>query len=67
MIDIYSRMIIGVHVHHSESDVLAVDLMRQIFKIHGNPAVMHADRGTSMTSKLVSNPAFGSEDHPILS
>ena len=53
MIDIYSRMIIGVHVHHSESAVLAVDLMKQIFTIHGNPQVVHADRGTSMTSKLV--------------
>jgi putative transposase len=54
MIDIYSRMIVGVHVHHSESAVLAVDMMKQIFKIHGNPQVVHADRGTSMTSKLVS-------------
>ena len=53
MIDIYSRMIVGVHVHHNESAQLATDMMKQIFNIHGNPTVVHADRGTSMTSKLV--------------
>lgn len=53
MIDIYSRYIVGVHVHAHESGVLAKELMEQIFKVHGVPHVVHADRGTSMTSKTV--------------
>lgn len=53
MIDIYSRFIVGVHVHAHESGVLAKELMEQIFAIHGIPQVVHADRGTSMTSKTV--------------
>ena len=32
---------------------LAEEMMRQIFTIHGVPTVVHADRGTSMTSKTV--------------
>ena len=53
MIDIYSRYIVGAHVHTHESGVLAKELMEQIFKVHGVPQVVHADRGTSMTSKTV--------------
>jgi putative transposase len=53
MIDIYSRFIVGVHVHAHESGVLAKELMEQIFAVHGVPQVVHADRGTSMTSKTV--------------
>ena len=53
MIDIYSRYIVGVHVHTHESGVLARELMEQIFAVHGIPNVVHADRGTSMTSKTV--------------
>ena len=53
MIDIYSRYIVGAHVHAHESGVLAKELMEQIFTVHGVPRVVHADRGTSMTSKTV--------------
>jgi putative transposase len=53
MIDIYSRYIVGVHVHAHESGVLARELMERIFSVHGVPQVVHADRGTSMTSKTV--------------
>ncbi|WP_434784354.1 DDE-type integrase/transposase/recombinase [Nocardia seriolae] len=53
MIDIYSRYIVGCHVHHRESEVLATELMEQIFGTHGIPHVVHADRGTAMTSKSV--------------
>jgi len=53
MIDIYSRYIVGAHVHASESGELAVQMMKEIFGIHGTPHVVHADRGTSMTSKTV--------------
>ena len=53
MMDIYSRYIVGVHVHAHESGVLAREMMEQIFAVHGVPHVVHADRGTSMTSKTV--------------
>lgn len=53
MVDIHSRFIVGAHVHASESAVLAVEMMKEIFGIHGIPQVVHADRGTSMTSKTV--------------
>jgi len=53
MIDIYSRYIVGVRVHPHESGQLAEQMMRQIFDLHGVPQVVHADRGTSMTSKTV--------------
>jgi putative transposase len=53
MVDIHSRFIVGAHVHASESAVLAVEMMKEIFGIHGIPNVVHADRGTSMTSKTV--------------
>ena len=53
MIDIYSRYIVGVAVHAHESGVLAKELMEQVFDVHGVPQVVHADRGTSMTSKTV--------------
>ncbi len=53
MIDIYSRYIVGAHVHAHEAGVLAEEMMKEIFGIHGIPSVVHADRGTSMTSKSV--------------
>lgn len=53
MIDIYSRFIVGVHVHAHESAPLAAQMMREVFGVHGIPQVVHADRGTSMTSKTV--------------
>ncbi|GAC1477036.1 MAG: hypothetical protein NVS2B15_24060 [Pseudarthrobacter sp.] len=53
MIDIHSRFIVGAHVHATESGALAVEMMKGIFGIHGIPQVVHADRGTSMTSKTV--------------
>ena len=53
MIDIYSRYIVGAHVHAHESGVLAKELIEQIFTVHRVPQVVHADRGTSMTRKTV--------------
>ncbi|MEP6648624.1 MAG: hypothetical protein ABJA74_01735 [Lapillicoccus sp.] len=35
--------------------MLAEELMKQIFGVHGVPAVVHADRGTSMTSNTVAS------------
>jgi len=53
MIDIYSRYIVGAYVHAHESGELAVEMMKEIFGVHGTPQIVHADRGTSMTSKTV--------------
>ncbi|MBB3099923.1 hypothetical protein FHR83_007639 [Actinoplanes campanulatus] len=55
MIDIYSRYIVGVRVHARESGPLAESMMREVFDAHGVPHVVHADRGTSMTSKSVAD------------
>ena len=55
MIDIYSRYIVGARVHARESGPLAENMMREIFDVHGVPHVVHADRGTSMTSKSVAD------------
>ena len=55
MIDIYSRYIVGVRVHTREDGVLAKDMMREVFGVHGIPHVVHADRGTAMTSKTVAD------------
>jgi hypothetical protein len=60
MIDIYSRYVVGAHVHVTETAVLAEEMMREVFTIHGIPQVVHADRGTSMTSKVAG--VFGSSD-----
>jgi len=46
MIDIYSRYIVGAYVHAHETGQLAEEMMRQIFNIHGVPAVVHADSKT---------------------
>lgn len=35
MVDIHSRFIVGAHVHASESAVLAVEMMKEIFGIRG--------------------------------
>lgn len=40
-------------VHPHESGILAEQMMRQIFDLHGIAQVVHADRATSMTSKTV--------------
>jgi transposase InsO family protein len=53
MIDIYSRYIVGACVHTTETAILAEEMMRTVFTTHGTPQVVHADRGTSMTSKSV--------------
>ncbi|WP_431710470.1 IS3 family transposase [Glutamicibacter uratoxydans] len=53
MIDIYSRYIVGAQVHARESGELAKAFMEQVFACDHVPKVVHADRGTSMTSKPV--------------
>jgi transposase InsO family protein len=55
MIDIYSRYIVGFRVHARESAPVAAEMMREVFGVHGISHVVHADRGTSMTSKTVAD------------
>lgn len=53
MLDIFSRFIVGCVVHAHESSALAEEFMKTVFGTYGIPNVVHADRGTSMTSKPV--------------
>lgn len=55
MIDIFSRYIVSWHVAGGESAQIAEDFITHIFGMHGIPATVHADRGTSMTSKKVAD------------
>ena len=43
MVDIHSCYIVGAHVHFTESGILAVEMMKEIFGIHNVPQVVHAD------------------------
>ncbi len=55
MIDIYSRYIVGWKVATTETADLAAGFIADVIAIHGVPRVVHADRGTSMTSKKVAD------------
>ena len=55
MIDIFSRYIVGWKVAATESAELAEGFITDVFAVHGVPRVVHADRGTSMTSKKVAD------------
>jgi putative transposase len=53
IIDIYSRYVVGWTVAAREDSLIAEELMKAAMRRHGRPEVIHADRGTSMTSKPV--------------
>lgn len=53
MVDIFSRYIVGAIVHSTEQGVLAAEMMRTAFHLHGTPEIVHSDGGPSMTSKTV--------------
>jgi putative transposase len=53
VLDIFSRYIVGWTVAAREDSQLAKELLEQAMGVHGVPEVVHADRGTSMTSKPV--------------
>jgi putative transposase len=53
MLDIFSRYVVGWTVQETETGELAVEFIDQVIATHGTPKVIHADRGTSMTSKSV--------------
>lgn len=55
IIDIYSRYVVGYTVELAESASRAEELIRETIERNGIvPETVHADRGTSMTSKKVS-------------
>ena len=53
ILDIYSRYVVGWTVAAREDSDLAKDVIEAAAKVHGAPGSLHADRGTSMTSKTV--------------
>lgn len=54
MLDIYSRYVVGWRIEHRESAELAADFIATaVARGGGRPRVVHADRGTSMTSNDV--------------
>ena len=53
VLDIFSRFVVAFTVAASEDSLLAKELLEQAMGVHGIPDVVHADRGTSMTSKPV--------------
>jgi len=72
MIDIYSRYIVGWKVAATESADLAAAFISEVITVHGAPQAVHADRGTSMTSKKVADlladlHVLRSHSHPHVS
>lgn len=53
ILDIYSRYVVGWTVAAREDAATAAELIDSAVRVHGAPASLHADRGTSMTSKPV--------------
>ena len=53
ILDIFSRYVVGWTVAAREDSIIATELMQSAMAVHGVPDVIHADRGTSMTSKPV--------------
>jgi putative transposase len=53
ILDIYSRYVVGWTVAARESAQIAEQLIADAVSVHGRPGSLHADRGTSMTSKPV--------------
>ena len=53
VIDIYSRYIVTWTVQAREDSEIAKTMLEEAMGVHGIPDAVHADRGTSMTSKPV--------------
>ena len=53
ILDIFSRYVVGWTVAATESAEIAEQLIADAIARHGRPDSLHADRGTSMTSKPV--------------
>ncbi|HZN74349.1 MAG TPA: transposase family protein [Micromonosporaceae bacterium] len=53
MLDIFSRYVLGWRVEETETGELAAEFLDDVIRTYGKPTAVHADRGTSMTSKNV--------------
>ncbi len=53
VLDIFSRYVVGWTVAAREDADIAKNMLQQAMAVHGRPGSVHADRGTSMTSKPV--------------
>jgi len=53
VIDIYSRYIVAWTIAAREDSEIAKTMLEEAMGVHGIPEAIHADRGTSMTSKPV--------------
>ena len=53
ILDIFSRYVVGWTVAARESAQIAEQLIAEAVAVHGPPGSLHADRGTSMTSRPV--------------
>ena len=53
VIDIYSRYIVAWTIAAREDSQIATTMLEEAMGVHGIPDAVHADRGTSMTSKPV--------------
>jgi putative transposase len=53
MLDIFSRYVVGWRVEQTETAELATEFIENVIRTYGKPKAVHADRGTSMTSKSV--------------
>ena len=53
MLDIFSRYVVGWRVEETETGELAAEFLDDVIRTYGKPTAVHADRGTSMTSKNV--------------
>jgi putative transposase len=53
VLDIFSRFVVAWTVAAGEDSQIAKTMLEQAMGVHGIPEAIHADRGTSMTSKPV--------------
>jgi hypothetical protein len=53
MLDIFSRYVVGWIIGETETAELATEFIDDVIRAYGKPRAVHADRGTSMTSKSV--------------
>jgi len=53
VLDIFSRLVVAWTIAACEDSEIAKQMLEQAMGVHGIPGALHADRGTSMTSKSV--------------
>lgn len=55
VLDIFSRYVVAWTIQTTEDSSIATTMLEEAIGIHGIPEAIHADRGTSMTSKPVAH------------